>query len=199
MPIRTALQTSKNPESLAVGIASRRQIPGNGEVESVGPGTLGPSQAQQQKGTPMQNLPSPWDDYLTIQTRLQRSTTVDDRSWGRERALNRIVDSNGAPQPDEIQRAALTESRLERHHAALRRKHYTILAGTQVDCANAVEARQRLVLVRTRTTEAEWLLLTKVGSGHSYDELAAYSGKHAGALRVQVLRARRKVIDILAA
>jgi DNA-directed RNA polymerase specialized sigma24 family protein len=57
----------------------------------------------------------------------------------------------------------------------------------------ALHARQELQEVKELFTGEEWTLLWAVGEGREYDEIAAKTGKSAGALRVRILRLRHRL------
>jgi hypothetical protein len=40
----------------------------------------------------MADLPHPWDAYLRLQAQLDRSTQIDERNWGLERAVRDVVE-----------------------------------------------------------------------------------------------------------
>ena len=148
----------------------------------------------------MSNLLPPWDSYLALQTKLKDSTTVDDMSWGREAALDRILASD-ALVAEEIERAVHSESRKERYRARLRRQHLSSKED-RIDGEAVVKARQHLWIVRDRVTDEDWALLSAVGAGSAYSEIAVAAGTAAassGALRVRVQRLRQRLSDALAA
>jgi DNA-binding NarL/FixJ family response regulator len=142
-------------------------------------------------------LPPPWDHYLALQTKLKVSTIVDGTSWGFEAALNRILASDSVSSSEEIERAARSESRRERHRARLRRQN--LPSEDYIDGENVVQARQHLRIVRERVTDEEWTLLSDIGEGGSYDEIAAVASTSSGALRVRIQRLRQRICGALAA
>jgi hypothetical protein len=137
----------------------------------------------------------PWDLYLAVQTRLGKSTVVDDTSWDVEAQLDRIVIDRNAS-TEAIKRHGRAAGRRERYQAALRRRHLSNnrVAGTD----NAAQARRELQLLKAFLADHEWNLISAVAVGNSYDEIAVASGVGAGALRVRVERIRRKVSRRLA-
>ncbi len=62
-----------------------------------------------------------------------------------------------------------------------------------------LEARQELRLVQALLPETEGVLLTDLGAGSGYAELAARAGVTEGALRVRAQRARMKTVPLRAA
>jgi DNA-binding NarL/FixJ family response regulator len=140
----------------------------------------------------MSNLQPPWDRYLELQAQLNNSTTVDGTSWGREAQLNRILASGAISSTDEIERVARSERRLERYRASLRRQHLSN-EESRVNGEAVMQARQQLRLINMAITRDEWTLLTDIGEGTGYNEIAAACGVSAGALRVRVRRARLKI------
>jgi DNA-directed RNA polymerase specialized sigma24 family protein len=145
----------------------------------------------------MSILQPPWDQYLALQSQLEASATVDDVSWGREAALNRILASEALAPAGEVERAARSESRRERHRARLRRQHL-FRQVDHVDGEAILKARQELRIVRAAVTDEEWSLATQVGEGVDYDEIAATTGVRAGTLRVRMRRVRQRLIALAA-
>lgn len=141
----------------------------------------------------MSKLQPPWDLYLALQTKLKDSPTVDDASWGREAALNRILASEEPRPVDEIERVARSEGRRERHRARLRRRYFSREI-SHPDGEAVVQARQQLRLVKATVSEDDWSCLVHIGKGVSYNEIAAASGIRAGTIRARILRLRHRII-----
>lgn len=143
-------------------------------------------------------MPPPWDDYLNVQAKLRKSTTVNDSSWGLEAALDRILAAGATASPEAIERTARSESRRERYRARLRRQHRP-REGEAVDREAQVRARQHLRIIRGSVSDDDWMLLCDLGAGCSYDEIAATAGSSAGVLRVRAHRLRNEFVPALAA
>lgn len=145
----------------------------------------------------MPELPHEWSTYTRLQAQLARSHgsheriwRIDDRTWGIEAALNRLL----AEQPsaeEGIDRAIRSASRKERHRKRLRRIYLPAeeLSGASVE--EAFDARERLRRVAGRVTPEDSALLRAVGEGYEYKEIAASTKVAAGTLRARVLRLRR--------
>jgi DNA-directed RNA polymerase specialized sigma24 family protein len=147
----------------------------------------------------MRNLSSHWEQYVAIQANLDRSTVVDDAAWGREFALNHLLAAGESTRPEAVERAARSESRRERYRAAIRRRHQPVVAEMTNMPGPMLEARQQLQLLKAQLTVTELALMTDVGDGSSYLELAARTGVTEGAFRVRAQRTRVKVLRLLAA
>ena len=148
----------------------------------------------------MVELPHPWNAYASLQTSLRRGCRVDDRSWGTEAAMDRILVSLQDNHPltsDEIVRAAASERRRERNRTRLRLVH---LAGSELSPhpENAIAARQELGVARSKLSGGDWSVLRHVAEGYGYGELASAIGGTPERLRVRVLRLRRKLTAVAA-
>jgi DNA-binding NarL/FixJ family response regulator len=146
----------------------------------------------------MSNLLPPWSHYLALQTKLKLSSTVDDTDWGIEAALDRILASSSTAPYKDIERAARSESRRERYRAGLRRQ-YLANEEDHFDGESRLQARQQLRRVRERVGDKEWTLLSDVGRGNSYREIAREVGTSSGAVRIHVSRLRQRIREALAA
>lgn len=136
-------------------------------------------------------LPYPWSDYALLQGELASASAVDDRSWGLEAGLARLLVMPDEPRaPLEISRAMAAESRRERHRARLRRLHLEGFENAP-EAESMIDARERLRSVQSRVSLDDWALLWAIGHGHKYRELADKLGVAPGGLRVRVLRLRR--------
>jgi hypothetical protein len=147
----------------------------------------------------MQKLSPFWDRFAAIQAHLGSSTVVDDVAWGREHALNKMLEAHEILSAEDVERAVQSESRRERHHGAIRRRHAAGVANATNDPVQMLEGRQELELVRGQVTDSEWTLLNALGVGSGYAELAAQAGVTEGTVRVRALRARNKALELLAA
>lgn len=142
----------------------------------------------------MADLPHPWGAYARLQSKLLHSRHIDDRSWGTEAALNRILISPDSKPltVDEIARTAASERRRERRRARLRLV-YVAADDASHHPEDAPAARHELFIARSKVTKRGWTLLCQVAAGYDYVELAAARGKTPGCLRVRVLRLRRRL------
>jgi hypothetical protein len=143
----------------------------------------------------MADLPHPWGDYARLQAKLVHRQQVDDRSWGLEAGLGRLLaEPNQRPTEEAVDRAVRSENRRERHRAQLRRVHLAI-EDCMADPEGAAAARQALRAAQVQVSHEDWALLCAVGEGRDYGELAAGRGVSAGYLRVRVLRLRRGLVE----
>jgi len=141
----------------------------------------------------MTDLPDQWGAYGRLQEKLARRQQVDDYTWGLEAGLNRVL-TKELP-VEEVDRAVRSGSRRERYQEQLRRVHLALeeSAGNPHD---AVDARLRFRIVRKLVTLEEWSLLSAIGEGYEYKEIAAVKRTAAGTLRARVLRLRRSVLAL---
>ncbi|MGC2830049.1 MAG: hypothetical protein WB994_10450 [Candidatus Acidiferrum sp.] len=141
----------------------------------------------------MSDLPHPWSAYLRLQNKLARRRRIDDHTWGLEAGLSRIL-TGTIPCAEDVDRAVRSESRKERYrvqlrHAYLKTDDLTVKPIPE----NAFDARRHLRRIRARVSAEEWALLRAVGDGFEYKELAVASNAATGALRIRVLRLRRRL------
>lgn len=141
----------------------------------------------------MLELQHPWGAYALLQEHLAHRHYVNDKTWGLEAGMNRLLAGELSGE-DDVDRAVRSESRKERHRTQLRRVHLAVEDSTE-DPENALEARERLRLVEAQVTAAEdWALLLAVGEGHEYEEIATGANVASGTLRSRVLRLRRTLV-----
>jgi hypothetical protein len=145
----------------------------------------------------MTDLPHPWDAYLCIQEKLSRKNRIDNKSWGYEAGLNKILASDPAitsPQPDEIQRTIASAERRDRYNKAqLRLINLEDDSSTRTAELGALEAREELKLIKKSVPPADWALLLLIGIGHDYSYIAALQNSTTGRLRARILRIRRSL------
>lgn len=144
----------------------------------------------------MAELPHPWSAYYRLSRGLSRRCCIDNQSWGDEAALNHILTSLEQGQAsglDDIGRMGATARRGERHRAHLRLVH--LPASDDVVASPEAEfvARDKLNEISSRLTQREWTILSEIGTGRDYSEVAALVGGTVGALRVKVLRIRKEL------
>ncbi len=141
-------------------------------------------------------LPPPWDAYLRLQSELDETKQVDNRSWGLEAALDAVL----AAAPGNIGAAVAsltttiaTAARRERHRARLRRTYPRPLWPT-VDQPEAIEARVRIEQIQRLLAPADWRLITAVAMGTDYDAIGNILGATPSSLRIRAMRIRRAVL-----
>ena len=143
----------------------------------------------------MAELPYPWSAYARLSRGLSRRHFVDDQSWGAETALNQILTSlqqDILPNPEDISRMGATARRGERHRAQLRLIHFPVTESTASPEA-ALAARDELSAISSRLAERDWTILSELGAGRDYDEVASLVGGTVGSLRVRVARIRKEL------
>jgi len=145
----------------------------------------------------MCDLPDQWSSYARLQAELarghgsdQRTWRIDDRSWGVEAALSRLV-AEELPVGGELDRTVESASRKERHRRRLRRIHLATGGTTGTSVGDALDARDGLRRVAERVSAEDSTILRAVGEGHQYKEIGANTKVAPGALRARVLRLRR--------
>lgn len=141
----------------------------------------------------MADYPHQWRAYARLQTELARMDRVTPRSWGVEAGLNRsLVLGLGDPAAvNEVDRARASGERRARYRAHLLRTGYDTPSRDE-EPEDGLHARERLRAIEAGMSSEDWQLLTAVAIGNDYRELAAASHGSEGALRVRVLRLRRR-------
>ena len=136
----------------------------------------------------MAELPHPWGAYLRLQSRLDRSSCLNDHNRALEAGLDGILEAvtiNAVFADTDVARAVASEARRERHRAQLRRRYLSPNEPT-IDPNGLVEARSALRLIQRAVTASDLTLLTQVAAGQEYGELGSR-------LRVRVSRLRKKL------
>jgi hypothetical protein len=143
----------------------------------------------------MSELPSPWDAYLRVQERLVNRSDLNRTTWGIEAALNQILlYPTHSPGDEDVERYASSERRKERHRAKLRLVYLAPTVSDQMGNPDGViAARQRLRAITEVISNEDSALLRQIAEGYEYDEIAAASNTQPGALRVRVMRLRRRL------
>lgn len=138
----------------------------------------------------MAELPHHWAMYARLQENLLRNHRVDARSWAIESGMDHILEtvSDATPTQIELDRVIATSARRERHRCSRREPMLDDIASTHPE--DALMARSDLMAVRRRVGEHNWELLTAVGMGTAYDEIAAAASRPASTVRVKVQRLR---------
>lgn len=162
-----------------------------------------------------------WDAYARLQRKLSGEPQVDDRSWGLEEGLNRLLNGDEDLMADAAARAVRSESRKERHHTRLRRLHLSVREQTgaqevgrdtghrpPVIGQHALEAlcrveerldsRHRLGAAAQRLTADDQALLQAVAEGWDYDKISSVTRIRTGTLRVRVRRLRVALVALAA-
>jgi hypothetical protein len=138
-----------------------------------------------------------WSTYGRLQAQLapshgsnERTWRIDDRAWGVEAALNRLL-AEQPPAEEELDRTTLNASRKERYRKRLRRIHLTAEESAGASVEDVFDARERLRRLAGRVTSEDSALLRAVGEGYEYKEIAAGTKVEAAVLRARVFRLRR--------
>lgn len=144
----------------------------------------------------MAELPSRWHTYARLQQRALQNRQTDARSWSVEAGLDHIVAAadEAEHRPEDVDRAISTARRRETHRYSARRR-WQEGHGPPPHPDAALHARLSLGAIRSTLSAAEWNLLHGVAVGRDYSELAASAGSTSAALRVRVLRLRRRLMS----
>jgi hypothetical protein len=138
-------------------------------------------------------LSFPWNEYYRLQRLLLSRPEVDDRSWGYEEALDRILESLPVGVgPAEIERISASAGRRERSRGRIRRIRL-VCEGDPRQPEPRLEARDELKAARDRVTDGEWNLLAELTDGRPYSSVASETKTTEGALRTKVARIRQKL------
>ena len=122
---------------------------------------------------------------MRLQSQLDKNTRIDDRNWGLEAGLNKIIGEAAAGVAEgEVARAISSQARRERYRTYLRRV-YLGPSDLTFDPTRMLEARANLDAIRSMVPARDWGLLVSLGKGHEYQELGS-----PGRLRARVLRLR---------
>ena len=142
----------------------------------------------------MAEIPHPWRAYARLQQQARQSRRADARSWAFEAGLDYLLEDSGrADKGDEgVARAVSTARRREAHRDGTLRR-VAVEWNNPPHPEAALHARLTLETIRSRLTGPDWDILCEVGSGRSYDEIAAVRGGTPGGSRVRVLRLRRTI------
>jgi len=142
---------------------------------------------------------SAWAAYGDLQRQSGDATRIDDRYWGLDRAMDRLLDSlcsGTVPLSKDDREAFLrreisTGSRLERARESALQRH---AQQSIIPCPHhQLEARIALSEVARSTKLDDALLLFDVGQGRTDIEIADRIGKSPGAVRTRVSRLRHKL------
>ena len=134
-------------------------------------------------------LPDPWEAYLCLQSELDETNQVSNRSWGLEAGLDAILAVTPSAPPANLPTAMATTERRERHRARLRRTYQSALRPL-VDQPTVVEARVDLEKVRRLLHATDWKLISSVAMGMDYQEIGRDIGATPSSLRIRVMRIR---------
>lgn len=144
----------------------------------------------------MTNDPDPWGAYTRLQRDLNGISSVKNRTWALESALNAVIEAApAAGSPDNTERIIATAERRERHRARLRRIYVLDLAPPPTR-AEGMEARATLSILHDRLKREDWTLITSVATGEDYGAVAKRTGTTAASLRIRTLRIRRALIQL---
>lgn len=135
----------------------------------------------------MAELPLLWDAYASAQAQLSTRTTVSDRSWGLEAALNRLV-IDMPPDPAQLATVQASATRRARYSRALIARNAAALSGEAPSVDAQIEARSDLIFLGRHLSRSDMASLLAVGLGHSDTTDAA---------RQRLTRARRRARMLL--
>lgn len=151
----------------------------------------------------MADLPPPWGQYAHLQAELGQRHQVDNQTWGKEAAMNRMLQTMVATDrpcitPDDTDRAEASARRRERRRLNLRLAYLSAPEADGSPPEEALTAKQLLKAVQAHLPSADWSLLVWIGQGYDYAELAAGLNVSQGSLRVRVSRLRGELVAIAA-
>jgi DNA-directed RNA polymerase specialized sigma24 family protein len=145
---------------------------------------------------------SHWDDYLTLQQRLD-CQRVDHRAWATEEQLNEFLDAaagNQLPQSPEsrskwLDNLATNRRKKHRRRLTLLRDDIAfVYGGPQPDDPFDLAARNDCVSqMRSQTTTDEWRILWARACGDSYEEIALREQLSVAALKSKISRCRKRL------
>lgn len=140
----------------------------------------------------MAEIPHPWRAYARLQQQARRSRRADARSWAFEAGLDYLLADSGRSDDDGegVARAVSTARRREAHRDGTLRR-VAAESGVAPHSEAALHARLTLQAMKGRLARPDWDILCEVGTGRSYEEIAAVRGGTPGGTRVRVLRLRR--------
>jgi hypothetical protein len=142
-----------------------------------------------------------WRCYADLQQHALQSHRIGDCSWGLEQGLDYLIaaiSSDTVPVNPQIleanlKRAMASSSRLERAHSSARRTWLQPRSGT-ASIDNEVEASAALnKIAQVVTGSVEQQILFKTGLGYSDAEIAHEFASTPNAIRIRLLRLRRKL------
>jgi len=149
----------------------------------------------------MKKLADRWTEYRRIQAELTASHSLNDVNWGKEYALDRIIDDiekGSPPSRSNAERYIKTGDRKNRHRRSLLRKLRTDLEEVPQDLMPSIEAAVLLHELMEKIAHNELVLVLKVVEGHTYRDLALKYEISVPTLRQRVSRTRsraRRIID----
>lgn len=139
-------------------------------------------------------LPPPWDEYFRLQSKLDGTTQVDNRSWGFEAGLDAQLAR--AALPPSLPNTSATAERRERYRARLRRTYPTACWPSPDQSPAAIEARVELEQIRRQLPTSDWQLISSVAIGTAYQAIGHDLGATPDSLRVRVSRIRDRILRI---
>jgi hypothetical protein len=137
-------------------------------------------------------LPDPWGAYMRLQSELDATTLVNNRSWGLEAGLDAILavaPSDSVTPASNLPTTIATAGRRDRHRARLRRMYQTVLRPC-VDQPAVIEARVEIGQVRRLLHAADWQLISSLATGMDYRAIGNDIGATPSSLRIRVMRIR---------
>lgn len=160
----------------------------------------------------MAEIPRLWGAYAHLQSKLLGTSSIT-VGGALEAALNIVHQPDFIPEAlaeATMQRLAANAARQERHRGALLRQvQETALENCVADRGSddqdtptgasllddQIHARHELRHIASKVDDEDWDLLTGVGAGISYDELAEAHASTASALRSRVCRLRHALMS----
>lgn len=143
----------------------------------------------------MDDPDSCWEEYTRLQEKLDRRRAADSISWGLEGSMNRLLDRLPAVP---VRKLVASETRKQRYRARLQGLAAANQRQAHVDSPLAADSKDALEAVRLNCAPNDWRILRAVGEGFTYREISVFSSVGESALRVRVLRLRKKLRPVVA-
>lgn len=140
----------------------------------------------------MADIPHEWREYARKQIELSLNCRVDGWSWGIEAGLDRILDAKARDElltTEDVDRAMNAARNREKHRGKLRLTYLDANQTTRHP-EHALEARDELRQIQSCVSRSDWNLLSAIGVGRGYGEIAVLRKMTPGSLRVRVVRLR---------
>jgi len=147
----------------------------------------------------MAALPHPWDAYATHQAELSNRASADDRSWGLEAGLNRILEEpnpEDAPHGKNLARVISNATRRSRYARELLARHF-IFGEEAFDVIATLDANADLRQLEKALGPQELLTLVAAAYEDSGEAAAELCGVSYDTFRQRLTRIRKRLRAIL--
>jgi hypothetical protein len=149
-----------------------------------------------------------WDEYDSLQKRVEQITTVAHSAWAVEDQLNTFLDSiadGSLPADVNTRQKQLNNLKVNRQKKHLHRfRLLESFAATQAGASEGTALDQvlraeQLLRIRSSTNLVEWGLLWRLARDEAYESLVIERGMTVSALKTRVSRCRCRLRQRLAA